>query len=394
MRALISLLAISLVVVAPWPALAQGSRVLVTTSASDAGEPLSRGLVERMGEAIGLNDVQREVALELFKALAEQRQALSDARREAIDRARQDAEGGDVSEFVNIMKAETVKYQDAVEGLERTFLQDLEALVLPEQSEAWPKAERIFRRGRYMTRLMRSEARVDVDALVRDRFASVYSREDVAAVLERWSVQVDGLLQERARRAEQIHGGPDFRGSIFLIDGEDHFKPLRELDARIASASHQAVRALAGAMEDSGIEDAWIRAAYVRVYRITDSERRLEAALELDGLSDEQKEQLRAVADQHRRNADAARDRWVRAEREREAEDTLPPGMVVRIDGQEPTPSDLAKQAVAELGERLEAKLRAILTPEQLAALPETSPEPEQFEFAPATGSRTIRIGG
>ncbi|MFI4881085.1 MAG: hypothetical protein ACIAQU_00715 [Phycisphaerales bacterium JB064] len=396
MRAMMVLAAIGLATMVPAEVMGQAQVMVTSSSGPIAGSPrtLSRERVERMSEAVGLDDVQLEIALELFKEVEAKRQALSDALREAMEDARELREDGDFTKMMARVKEVSAKHQEAVNQLEQTYLQDLQAMLLPEQQEAWPKAERIYRRGQHMGSLMRSQARVDVDELVRTEFATAYEREDVAEVLERWAVQVDSLLVERVRKAEDIGGGPGFQGGVFMIDGEDHFKPLRDIDGRIASAGEQAVRTLSGVLEEDAIEAAWLRRAFARVYRQTDGERRLEAALKIEDLTTDQREQLDAVAGQHERDAESARDRWVQAEKQREEDDTMPPGVVVMIEGQEPSPSELARKAVDELDERLEAKLEAILTPEQLATLPETSSSDDSMRFAPATGSQSIRIGG
>lgn len=397
MRAMMVLAAIGLAAMAPTVASGQAERVMVTSSMQagpGAGRALSRERVEQMGEAVGLDDVQLEIALELFKEVAAKRQALGDALREATEDARELREDGDFTKMLARIKEITAKHQEAVNQLEQTYLQDLQAMLLPEQLEAWPKAERIYRRGQHLGSLMRSQARVDVDELVRTEFATAYQRDDVADVLERWAVQVDSLLVERARKAEDIGGGPGFQGGILIMDGEDPYKPLRDIDGRIAAAGEQAVRTLSGVLEEDRIEDAWLRKAFARVYRQTDGERRLEAAMEIEDLTTDQREQLEAVAGQHRRDAESARDRWVQAEKQREEDDTMPPGVVVMIEGQEPSPSELARKAVDELDERLEAKLEAILTAEQLATLPEASPSADSMQIAPGTVGRSIRIGG
>lgn len=358
------------------------------------GRALSRESVEQMGRALGLDDVQSEVALELFKDVVDKRQALGDAQRERVRQARERAEGGDVSKLFSEIKLANAEHQSAVDELEATFMQDLSVMLTPEQQESWPAAERIYRRGRALGSLYRSEARVDVDALVRDEFARAYERADVAEVLERWSVRVDGLLVERERAIEKITGDSDFQGGVIIGGGRDPFKPLREIDGRIAAAGAQAVRMLSGVLESDDIEQAWVRRAFARVYRPTDGERRLAAALQLEGLTSDQREELDALAGRHERDAAVARDRWVDAERDREADDAMPPGMVLAIEGGEPSATALARQAVDELDERLEEHLRTILNEGQLAALPAAAPEAEERPITPASGSRTIRIGG
>jgi hypothetical protein len=360
-----------------------------------ASRALSRETVDQMTQLLELDEVQREVALDLFKDVTSTRQELSDALRAEVERARESASGDDMSAMFSRIKEATAAFQSASATLEETYMQDLRALLTPAQEEAWPKAERLRRRTQHQPGLTRSLARVDLDALVRERFESAYGDPEVADVLDRWSVQVDTMLVERARKAEDIGGGPGFQGGVFIIDGEDPYAPLRAIDGRVASATEQAVRTLGGVLEHDGVEQAWVRSAFARVFRQTDAERRLETALALESLTSDQTEQLKAAGEQHAREVGPARDRWVAAEKEREEDDTMPPGVMVIIEGQDPTPSEAARNAVEELDQRLEARLASILTAEQLAELPEHAEPAEAMQFGPAgEGRATIRIGG
>ena len=264
------------------------------------------------------------------------------------------------------------------------------------QAEAWPAAERVYRRGVQLGSLLRSEARVDLDQMVRREHPEAIERTDVADVLERWAIQVDALLIERARKAEAIEPNQGFGvGVVALGDGEDRYKGLRAIDARIVAAGEQTVRLLQGVLEDDSIERTWLEAAFARVYRDTDGERRLAAAFEREDLDAEQREQLEAAAAQHEREVAVARERWVKAEREREIESTLPPNVSVVVRGEDPTPSQLARDAVKELEARLEARLEAILTAEQLAELPEPTTIEGAMTFTPGSSpGRAIRLGG
>ncbi|MFI4916507.1 MAG: hypothetical protein ACIAS6_08395 [Phycisphaerales bacterium JB060] len=379
-------------------ALAQEGGAVVVRSMGVSSGPvsstgsLSRETVLQIGEALTLDEIQLEVALEMFKEFASERQTLGDRRQQEIEAARQEVEDGDVSAMITQIKESTAAYQKAVEALEARFLDDVRAMLAGEQAEAWPAAERVHRRAKHLPRLMRSEARVDLDELVREELAE--ERQEAASdLVERWAVQVDGLLVDRARKADDI-GGAGFEGGVFLMDGgDDPYEPLREIDGRIAAATRQAVRTLAGLLEDDAIEAAFLQRAYPRVYRQTDGERRLEAARSLVTLSDEQREQLDAAADQWQRDVGPARERWVAAERAREEDDRLPPGVVVFVEGQDPSDSDKARDAVRELDERLEARMGSILTEQQLTELPErVDRQAEGSLRAIGPGGESIRI--
>lgn len=381
------------------PAMGQdGGRVVVHASSSSltsgTADGLSRDRVKGMTEALGFDEVQSSVALDMYRDLADAKQAAADSLRHDIQRLQQEADGQDMMSMMTKIKEATGNHQERVRVLELTFMSDLRALMTPEQEENWPKAERLHRRGKHLRTLLRAPARVDLEELVRTEFAQTAGNADVIDMLDRWSVQVDGHLVERERKASAIGINPDFRGGIFFGGGEDPYKELREIDGRIAQLGEQTIRMMSGIFGDDAFHSAWLRLAYPRVYRPLDAERRLEAALGLEDLSPSQREQLEAMAAQHARDASAARARWVEAEKEREANDPLPPGVMVLVDGQEHAGSAPARLAVRDLGVRLEQRLSQILTAEQMELLPKAEPESDAVQFTPAGSSRTIRIGG
>ncbi len=396
---LLGALVVCVAMAAGGPAAGQesGSFVVRSTTTkgglSTAGAAFSRETVERMCEALGLDEMQREVAMEMFRDLASRRQELGDRLRQDIASAKEDVQDGDFSVMITRMKEMTDSYQESIEALEATYLADVQVMLTADQADAWPAAERIHRRAKHLKSLTRSEARVDLDELVREFFAEGASREAIIDAVERWAVHVDGLLVERARKAEDI-GGADAGGAVFIFeDGDDPYEPLRAIDGRIAQASRQAVRTLAGILEDDAIEAAFHRRAFARVFKQTDGERRLEAALALETLSQEQREQLDAAADQWMRDAGPARERWVAAEREREEDNRLPPGVMIFVDGQEPSDSEKARDAVKDLDERLEARIASILSAEQLAELPERAMSDRKPDVVRVTpGGESIRI--
>jgi len=375
-------------------------RVVMTSSrpsGAGAASRLSRELVERMTDRLGMDELQHEIAMELYREFSDSRQEMSDGVRASIEALRSEGNDGDFSNMINKMRALANSHRDRVREMEGVLLEDVRAMLSEEQHERWPEAERMYRRGVHLGSLTRSQARVDLDAMVYEEFPDAAEREDVRDTLEGWALQVDALIVERVRKSKAMEkDAAGFELETVVVGGqEDPYKALRSIDARIVSAGERAVRVLEGIMGDSSVEAAWLRRAFARVYRPTDGERRLEAAFELDDLSDEQREQLDAASGQHTRAVEPARTRWVRAESEREEENRLPPGVSVVISGQGPTPIAEARKAVRTLDTQLEERLAAILTPEQLNRLPQRADENAEEVFTPnSVEGRAARIGG
>mgnify|MGYP001793354562 CR=1 FL=1 len=375
-------------------------RVVVATSTTAVGPGstgrMTRELVERMANVLTRDEIQREVAMDLFRELSSTKQELGDALRAGIESARIEGNDGDIAEMVGKIRGQSEAYNSRVRELEGTFMEDVRAMLTEEQEQDWAGAERLYRRGIRLPSLLRAQARVDVDALVRDEFEEAVADENITEALERWSIQLDSMLLERQRKVDAMDDGNDGVFQELVIGGtEDPYKDLREIDARIVTLGEQTVRSIAGVLEDDAIEQAWLRKAFTRVYRETQGEKRLAAALELEDLSDELREQLDTLSTQHEREGGPARQRWARAESEREEESVLPPGVSVMISGGSESPSAKARDAVNELSDKLERRLASILSAEQLAELPKGAGENVEGLFrAREAQSEMIRIGG
>ncbi|NRA58137.1 MAG: hypothetical protein HRU13_08520, partial [Phycisphaerales bacterium] len=264
-------------------ALAQ-ERMVVATSGRAIGPGgsgrLTRELVERMADRLSLDEIQREIAMKLFRELGSTRQELGDAMRQAIEAARTELDDGDIAAMITKIRSLTSAYSDRMSELEAVFMSDLQAMLTEEQGQLWSHAQRMYRRGTQMQSLTRSQARVDIDKLVRDEFDAAAENEDVRQALERWEMQIDSMLLDRKRKADAMEDGNDDGFQELVIGGtDDPYKDLREVDGRIVTLGEQTVRAIAGILEDDAIEEAWLRRAFARVYRETDGEKRLAAAM-------------------------------------------------------------------------------------------------------------------
>jgi len=197
---------------------------------------------------------------------------------------------------------------------------------------------------------------------------------------------------------EQLHG----RGARLVMSvtetrgqGEDPYKPLREIDGRLEDMAGALVRvagAMAGPEQAQAIDRAWHERAFPQVYRPTDGERRLQAALAMEGLTADQADVLAALRDEVARLADTRRAAWLAAARQAEAASTLPPGVELQVggDGAPADPVAQARESVRAIDTRIEGGLEAVLTADQIAQLP--ARVPEYVQVSPWQGEAPIRF--
>lgn len=386
----------------------QGRSVVIATSPEAArgqAASLSRSDFERYGSLLELDDVQREVAAELFAEFADRRTQRRDLQRERMAAAREGArEGGDFGELYRAIRSLGEQERKASDAEQATLLADVRALLTEAQAERWPLVERRLRRDRLLSGLTRSLARVDMEDLVREAAPELAQTPEMASEIEAWALRVDKALRQReklaadvAENAFNVGGGARLVMSVTETrgQGEDPYKPLREIDGRLEDMAGALVRvagAMAGPEQAQAIDRAWHERAFPQVYRPTDGERRLQAALAMEGLTADQADVLAALRDEVARLADTRRAAWLAAARQAEAASTLPPGVELQVggDGAPADPVAQARESVRAIDTRIEGGLEAVLTADQIAQLP--ARVPEYVQVSPWQGEAPIRF--
>src|SRR5690606_30912449 len=106
------------------------------------------------------------------------------------------------------MQASTKTFKARAKEVEQAFFSDLKSLAMGDHTEKWPQVERARRRAVEMDRGPVSTANVDVIKLARESEGSWLHGEAARAILDRYEVQLDAMLAERARAGVSLDEAP------------------------------------------------------------------------------------------------------------------------------------------------------------------------------------------
>lgn len=377
-------------------------QVMVMRSVSSGGgayKPVSDRELAAYVETLGFDEGQAEAATMLLGGYQDAVQAAQNERRSAMERAQQEFQDTrDHQVLMEGMQASTKTFKARAEEVEQAFFSDLKSLAMGDQTEKWPQVERARRRAVEMDRGPVSTANVDVIKLTRESEATWLEGEMIRAILDRYEIQLDALLAERARAGEGLDDG--------LMGGFDPSRleamneaveQQRQVALRIRqlndSVMAELLAAAASEVDRTALESAYQKAKFPRVYRESHTERALAAAAGFDDLSEPQRQAVEELRSQYSAQAASLNGRWARelAAAEKSGEESSG-GFVIRMGGEEQEESAVEKASKArrELDRDIEARLRDLLDGAQEGRLPERPREQGQQW----SGGQVLRIQG
>jgi hypothetical protein len=371
------------------PAAHAQQTVMVTRSVAGlpAHPPISRRSLERYGQVLGLTDEQAEFARTIHEAYAAGMEQANRTRRAAFEDARRAAEDtGDHGAMMERMPEIEKAFRTTSDALEKTFFDDLRAILSEAQEERWAGVERMRRRELGMRGATLSGEGVDLVDLVASLKLGADVAQSLAPTLAEYEAEMDRHMQARVRMmAEDTLGMADLRDDPMkaMERFQASMKASRELGVKVRDANAQYARRVGAMLPEEArgaFEEELRKRSFPMVYRPSRAARDLEAALALEDLTTDQRERVQGVLERYRREAAVANDRWANAIRETEAagEDgaiATPMGMMRISGGNEPAALTEARKARREADERATAALRSILTPGQQERLPKGHPE-------------------
>jgi hypothetical protein len=373
-------------VVAPAPnATGQEQRMVFTRSLAPGGDgytPVSSRELESYGRTLGFDQGQSEAAGMLLEGYRDAVRAAQEERRKTTEQARLEFEDSrDHQVMMEGMRKSGERYRERTDELEASFFNDLKSLATGEQLDRWAKVERARRRERLMGQGPVSTANVDVIKLLEQADGSWRQGEHIQAILERYELQLDGLLGERARAGAALDQAPLGRfDEDLLAQMNKAQEKQREVALRIRQLNDATLAELAALVEDAAergeLEMAYQKAKFPRVYREAHTQRLLAAASGFDDLSGPQREAVQSLQAAYEAQAASLNGRWARelAEAEKSGAESSG-GMVIRMGDfggqEEETALARASKARRELDQDFESRLRDVLDEAQEARLPE-----------------------
>lgn len=338
---------------------------------------LSSDQIKKFGDRLNFTQDQRDAAKALYDGFFAAYQEKADAFRKKMDAAREQfRETRDMSVWQEVGEG-MQQLRKERQAAEATLMSDLKSLLTEEQAAQWPRIERDHRRESTIRMNMISGGSVDVAELV----ARLKLPEEEAAklepVIDAYATDLDPALSRRNAIFEQAmgqgmqmwrrmmeNGGNDPEMQKMFDEGREAGIRVRDINRRYASQ----IKALLGPEAAAKFDEEFKRESFPQVYRQRWGLNSIAAAEKMEDLNETQRASLSSLKEGYQRDLAALQEKATKAIEEQDEKATLQ-GMMSRF-MDDPVMRDLRTQ-----GEALDTKtvdaLKALLTPEQAAKLPE-----------------------
>lgn len=361
--------------------------------------------MERYATALGLDQTQTTAAKDLYDAYQKSVSSAAMNMRTALKDAQSMIQDGDMAGFAEKTQQAMAEQREATGAAEKSFLEDLRALLTPAQADNWPKFERMRRREQLMTGMGSgiSGAGVDLFKIVDSINMPADEKAKVQEALGHYDLDLDRLLIERKRLNDQMQeqagapgqmkvrrigaGGPggDKAGGLFGHDTDkiaEVNEKQREVDLQVRDLNDKTVRAMADVLEEpwkGKLLERVQQQAFRSIYRESAVSKKIKAARKLDTLTAQQRNDLKALAAKYQADARPMNDAWAAARKKAEtagrasAFPTISiPGMDLGQGDEDPDLS-AARTARRDLDRSAREQMEKMLTPEQLAQIPDAA---------------------
>ena len=340
---------------------------------------IGRDSTGRYCDLLGFDAAQRETAMLVHQDYLDRFKAANDVLMDAMRKLQEDA--GRTRDWEAMMKPMgqiALGFMNTMERLEKSFFDDLRALAIgPEQEAAFARVERARRREQAIameSMSMVSGATLDLHDIART--IEVSGNASVAEALLAYEAEIDPINRRMIDRAmefsrsqmRQMQEGFNW-DEASMTRMQEAMKEMRDLgtqgkavNARFARQVMQILPADAQGKWDREVKQR----TWPTVYRPSKAERQIESALKLEDLTAAQREGLNAVAESYRRESTPINERWAKTIDDQQSKDEQSWwGWGADTSGTDA----IAKEREA-LDDRFVERVRALLTPDQIARMP------------------------
>ncbi|MCA9293018.1 MAG: hypothetical protein KDA20_04310 [Phycisphaerales bacterium] len=345
--------------------------------------PVTAEELTTYADILDLDPSQRDVLAQMHAELMDTVARLQGERETKLDEIRQKfQENKDPTVFMEEMPKFMQSMRERQEAAEKTFFDDLQLLLSPEQEAHWPKMERTRRRERTLSPGMVPGDAVDLIALSKEMgFAQ---RDGVAPLLDTYELDLDQKLQAREAARPFSSGGPGPGMMQFNPDEiAKNMEKMRDAAMALRDLNQKYVR-LVGEMLPTDEREALAakvhEASFPQVYRENRTRRAFDMALGMDDLDADQRARIESLYSDFNKKASALNKSWADA-LEKEA---LAGGGGGRMSfrtaggaqielaegGGEESEASQARQARRDADNEMYNALRGILRPEQQERMP------------------------
>ncbi len=357
-------------------ALAQEQRIVTSGRVSIGGGSgagaISRASVERYAVMLGLDETQLAAALTMHEGyMAQVKEARAELRRGMEEARRAAEEADDRGGLMESINKASSTMRTTSETLERTFMDDLRAILTEAQSERFVRVERARRRE-----VAAREATVSGEAVDLGRVIAVaapgFAAPELAEAMDSYELELDRLIQARPEPMA-MGGGPGGGMPIDIEKMQATMKERSEAGKKIAEANDRHARKIEALLPEearAAFRREFDRQAFPRVFREPAVMKDVAAAAALDDLTPEQRTQVAEIRDSYERDARVINERWSNAIREQESAGGSGAfagggGIVMISSGDEPEALVEARKARRELDEKTKERLESAMSEKQ-----------------------------
>lgn len=345
--------------------------------------------LKQYGEILGLSAEQKKAAEELL-ASYEAEFLASVTRLTTLQKSMQDefAQTGDLSVIQDVMGDAMKKFRKKIDKVDKGLIDDLKSILTDAQREKWPLVERVHRRKTTINWGSLSGESVDLIEITEGLRLDAAQMANLKDVLEQYSTDLDRQLVGRNKIVEeQVATWLEGMMNPDLEKIQAQAKELREASVTILEINKRFARQIEGQLSleaQKEFKERVNQSSFPSIYRKSYALRIIEAADKLEGLDAAAKDGIRNVKEQYLRDVVPANDGWAAAISEHELSQDGMAAMAMQFGRQLPEPIKQAKEVRDALDQKTVDAVRALLTDEQKAKLPDKKFRPE-FDFdAPA----------
>jgi hypothetical protein len=399
MRRLTHLVILAVSVLVGWLPLlvvpqATGQIIVRSAGSARGGTSLiSTRSIDEYASLLSLSPEQHETVKTLHDGYRAAWKTADEERESTSESAQEKMQDGDFEGMNKAILEAMNTFADKAVAVEKQFMDNVKAVLSPEQLDKWPAVERHRRRDTRLRTTAFSGANLDLIRIVQ-RTRTDPGTPEFAQVLSDYEMALDRQLIEGANRvqtvpkpAENTMFDPKHQEALMKVVGENGLA-LRELHRDYAAR-------LARMMSDeqrATFEQAISRRAFPEVYDITHVEQCLSAAAAFDDVPADGKTQISQLLQQWHREAASLNRAWAQAisKAEEQAGGTMPLRMQQWNGGGMDADVKAARDARRDLEKRLRTRLDEVLTTAQEERLPAR----KKSDAGPMTGGLRINLGG
>lgn len=344
--------------------------------------PLGSRQLKRFAQVLNLTPEQKAAADELLAGYEREFRALATRMQDVQKSIEQEYDNDDEIDVWREVWPKVIKsYTTKSDSLNKTLLDDLKTLLDSSQLAAWEQVERQHRRETSLHHGTRAGEQIDLVDLVDGLGLDPAELQSTGDVLQRYAIDLDKELKARQAFMEQER---DRFFDIWINWDEEKFKKafaeINQFAEKIVAINKRYAPMVQETLppgRQAEFDQKVKMATYPRVYKATYTHRVLDAAERIAELDPGQKEALKGIRESFARELGQLNDRWaaLAAEQDQQQAQNASPwnwwgqGEDERITS--------VRQQRKQLEKKTVESVKALLTPEQRAKLPEKKWKPE-----------------